>query len=121
MILVTKEIARKLYKADREYLSGDNGELKDLPITVKFFNPCGPATWYINRATPLVETNGEPTEDVDAAKDWHMWGWRDLGMGPDCSEFGYVLLSELAAIRLKWGLRVERDRHYSGHTFAEVM
>jgi hypothetical protein len=59
---------------------------------VKLFNPVGPATWL---ATELDEDGDVP------------FGLADLGFG--CPELGYFSLSELARIRLPFGLGIERD------------
>ena len=72
---------------------------------VKFFTPDAQATWYI--------TEGEPEGD-----DWLFFGLCDLGLG--FPELGYVLLSELTEIRGRFGLPIERDRHYSG-TLADAL
>ena len=61
---------------------------------VKFFNPCGAATWLI---TQMDEDN-------------IMYGLCDLGMGHP--ELGYVSLDELTSIRLQFGLTIERDMHF---------
>lgn len=76
---------------------------------LKYFNPCGAATWYISEGMPLNE-NGEPCA-LDDAKDWHFFGWCDLGM-PGCAELGYVLLSQLEEIKLPFGLGIERDLYF---------
>ena len=59
---------------------------------VKFFNPCGAATWL---ATEL-----DRDEDT-------LFGLADLGFG--CPELGYFSLREIASVRLPFGLTVERD------------
>ena len=114
MMLITKEIAAKLVKADQNLINGGDDDERD-EIIVKFFNPCGAATWYIVSATPLDAVNGEADyENFETAKDWHMFGFCDLGLA-GCAELGYVLLSELAAIKTRpFGLGIERDRHYTG-------
>lgn len=68
------------------------GDRFDPPPVIKLFNPIGAATWL---ATELAE-------DGDA-----LFGIADLGFG--CPELGYFSLSELAAIRLPYGLFIERD------------
>jgi hypothetical protein len=68
------------------------GERFDPPPVIKLFNPIGAATWLAS----------ELAEDGDA-----MFGLADLGFG--CPEMGYFRLSELSAIRLPYGLFIERD------------
>lgn len=63
---------------------------------LKLFAPVGAATWL---ATELAD-------DGDT-----LFGLADLGFG--CPELGYFSLSEIVAIRLPFGLRIERDRHFS--------
>lgn len=64
---------------------------------VKLFNPLGAATWL---ATEL-------DEDGDT-----LFGLADLGFG--CPELGSFSLSEIAAIRFPFGLRIERDLGFEG-------
>lgn len=74
-----------------------NGRIPDadhIPV-VKFFNPFGQGTWL---ATELDE-NG----DI-------LFGLADLGY----PELGSWSLSELTAIRLPFGLGIERDLHFEG-------
>lgn len=61
---------------------------------VKFFNPCGAATWLIS--------------EMD--EDGRLFGLCDLGFGTP--ELGYVMLDELASTRLQFGLSIERDMHF---------
>jgi hypothetical protein len=68
---------------------------KDHVPIVKLFNPCGAATWL---ATEL-----DPDGDI-------LFGLADLGM--DCPEMGSFSLAELAALRLPFGLRIERDLYF---------
>ncbi len=63
-------------------------------VQVKFFNPCGAATWY------ATEFDGE---DI-------FFGWADLGWG---GEFGNFSLSEMEAVRLPMGLKIERDMYFT--------
>ncbi|HAZ12124.1 MAG TPA: hypothetical protein DCY86_04995 [Bdellovibrionales bacterium] len=70
--------------------------LKEKEIVCKFFNPCGAGTWYVIEA--------EQQED-----DTIFFGLVDLHE----KEFGYFSLNELESIRLPFGLRIERDIHFS--------
>lgn len=70
----------------------EHGMRFDPPPIVKLFNPLGPATWL---ATELAH-------DGDA-----LFGLADLGFG--CPELGYFSLSEIAAVRLPYGLLIERQ------------
>lgn len=73
-------------------------EDSDLPPVVKLFTPEANATWLLTELDP---------DDPDRA-----FGLCDLGFGEP--ELGYVLLSEIAAVRGQLGLRVERDRVFKG-------
>lgn len=63
---------------------------------VKFFNPVGAATWLAT--------------ELDADGDT-LFGLADLGFG--CPELGYFSLREIAAVRLPFGLGIERDIGFS--------
>lgn len=88
MKLLTKEIEKKLEKA------GYYGET----AICKFFNPVGAATWVIT---------GRDPECPDI-----LYGVADLGMG--FVEAGPISLSELESIRLPFGMKIERDRSFTG-------
>lgn len=62
---------------------------------VRFFNPVGAATWL---ATEIDE-------------DGIFFGLADLGFG--CPELGSFALTELEAVRLPFGLTIERDLHFT--------
>jgi hypothetical protein len=70
---------------------GDRPGHDPAPV-VKLFNPLGAATWL---ATELAN-------DGDT-----LFGLADLGFG--CPELGSFSLSEIAALRLPFGLGIERD------------
>jgi hypothetical protein len=67
----------------------------DAVAHVKFFDPCGAATWY------ATEFDGEDT----------FFGLCDLGLG--FPEIGYFSLSELQSVRGPLGLRIERDLYWT--------
>lgn len=94
---LTKPLLRKLLDnglADAAAIA-KNGKTQDFWPVVKFFNPCGAATWLITSLD----------EDGDTA-----FGLCDLGMGEP--ELGSVSLAELQSIRLRFGLKIERDQHF---------
>ena len=66
-----------------------------MPV-VKYFNPMGAATWLAT--------------ELDADGDT-LFGLADLGFG--CPELGAFSLSEIAAMRLAFGLRIERDMDFA--------
>lgn len=94
MILLTPEL-RFALRANainhRAAQRDDKPEPDPVPV-LKLFNPVGAATWL---ATEL---------DSD---DDTLFGLADLGFG--CPELGYFSLSEIASVRLPFGLGIERD------------
>jgi hypothetical protein len=87
--LLTPELAEQL-RANARLREPDA-----IPV-VKLFNPAGAGTWL---ATEL-------DEDGDT-----LFGLADLGMG--FPELGSFSLAELHALRLAFGLTIERDRSFS--------
>ena len=75
-----------------------NGETQgDHAPVVKFFSPVGAATWLFS----------ELDEDGDT-----LFGLCDLGFG--CPEMGSASLAEITAIKLPFGLTIERDLCFEG-------
>jgi hypothetical protein len=64
---------------------------------VKFFNPVGSGTWLFS----------ELDEDGDT-----LFGLCDLGFS--CPEMGSASLTEIAGVKLPFGLSIERDLHFEG-------
>ncbi len=73
------------------------GEQIDPFPVLKLFTPDAGATWLLSELDP---------EDPDIA-----FGLCDLGLG--YPELGSVRLSEIASVRGKLGLRVERDLYFT--------
>jgi hypothetical protein len=98
MKLLTDEQRVRLLDNGRrqEAVRGTDEDLDFWPV-VKLFTPDASCTWLL--------TEIEPDSEGDIA-----WGLCDLGMG--FPEFGTVRLSELAALRGRLGLPVERDLHW---------
>lgn len=63
---------------------------------VKFFNPCGAATWLLTE----LDSDGDT-----------LFGLCDLGFG--CPELGSASLAEIAVVRVPFGLGIERDLHFA--------
>lgn len=76
-------------------VAGERRDEGNRPL-VKLFNPMGAATWLAS--------------ELDADGDT-LFGLADLGFG--CPELGYFSLGEIEALRLPFGLRIERDLHFS--------
>lgn len=94
MILLPPELRHALRVNDIIRRAADRMDqpAPDPVPVVKLFNPCGAATWL---ATEL------------AADDDTLFGLADLGFG--CPELGSFSLSEMASVRLPFGLGIERD------------
>ena len=94
MQLMTKEIEQKLPKIR----STGNSDPSDIDVVVKFFAPWSNWTWYA--------TEGEKMEDGD----WIFYG---LVEGLE-TELGCWLLSDLQNITGPLGLKIERDKGFTG-------
>lgn len=94
MKLITKEIDKQLLaNGARRYDEGHD------PVPVlKLFCPWGKATWIISERDP---------EQPDI-----LFGLSDLGFG--CVELGSISLAEIEAVKGPFGLKIERDRHWTG-------
>lgn len=97
MQLLTQDLRDQLLANGRQQLPlrGTRNEIDFVPV-VKLFTPDAGATWLLTEIDP---------EDPDIA-----FGLCDLGIG--CPEIGTVSLTELASVRGRLGLPVERDRHF---------
>ena len=93
MNIITDELRAQLLANGRRSLE-DEG-FNPLPV-VKLFTPDAGATWLLTEIDP---------DDHD-----HAFGLCDLGLG--YPELGYVSLAELASVRGRLGLPVERDLHF---------
>jgi hypothetical protein len=94
MILLTAELrfALRANAINAQAAERDGGKAPDPMPVIKLFNPLGAATWL---ATELYD-------DDDT-----LFGIADLGFG--CPELGTFSLSEIAGVRLPFGLGIERD------------
>ena len=79
---------------DRLLANGRDRDADHVPL-VKLFNPVGAATWLVT--------------ELDADGDC-LFGLADLGFG--CPELGSFSLTELQALRLPFGLAIERDLYF---------
>lgn len=99
MILLTPDLRAALRANDiARRTARREGQPEPDPVPLaKLFNPLGAATWLAT--------------ELDADGDT-LFGLADLGFG--CPELGCFSLSEIAAIRLPFGLRIERDLGFEG-------
>lgn len=98
MKLLTAVQERQLLVNDRwnAVLAGRGRPTTDFKPVVKLFCVWGAATWLLTELDP---------EDTDSA-----FGLCDLGMG--FPELRRVSLSEIASVRGRGGLRIERDLYF---------
>ena len=75
------------------------GQHIDPQPVVKLFTPDAGATWLLTELDP---------SEADRA-----FGLCDLGLG--CPELGYVSITELASVRGRLGLPVERDLYFTAN------
>ncbi|KOX43565.1 transposase [Streptomyces purpurogeneiscleroticus] len=92
-LLFTTDQRQQLLSNGRQSAAG--ADLDPHPA-VKLFMPDGAATWLLTEIDPI-----EPTR---------AFGLCDAGHGSP--ELGYVSLLELAALRGRFGLSIERDTHF---------
>lgn len=99
MKLLTKSIHERLLRNGQIRLAlEEEGKAEaDFYPVVKLFTPDAACTWLLTELDP---------EDLDIA-----FGLCDIGLG--CAELGSVRISELESIRGRFGLPVERDRHFT--------
>jgi hypothetical protein len=74
-------------------------------VLVKFFFPAGRYTFFVTEGTVTFAAEDDPPGD-----DFLFFGFGLSPFGPDCDEWGYTTLSELASVNHR-GLRIERDLH----------
>ena len=92
--LITDEQRAQLLANGRQSLEQDNFD--PAPV-VKLFTPDAAATWLLTEIDP---------DDHD-----HAFGLCDLGLG--YPELGWVSLAEIATVRGRLGLPIERDLHFA--------
>jgi len=92
--LITDEQRAQLLANGRQCIESRNFDPR--PV-VKLFTPNAGATWLLTEIDP---------HDEDRA-----FGLCDLGQG--FPELGYVSLQELASLRGRWGLPIERDLYFT--------
>jgi Protein of unknown function (DUF2958) len=123
MTLISKTLTEQLLANGRAQRAAmDNGEdALDFKPVVKLFTPDAKCTWLLTeldpdgRATPwrapIQDVSAGPRTQQDCEASGLAFGLCDLGMGEP--ELGYVSLAELASVRGKLGLPIERDLHFN--------
>jgi hypothetical protein len=103
MDMLTPELRERLFAnaaAHHEAMQHGLAEPDRAPV-VKFFNPCGAATWLFSE----LDSDGDM-----------LFGLCDLGFG--CPELGSASLAEIAGVTVAFGLKIERDLHFAVATAA---
>jgi hypothetical protein len=100
MKLLTAAIRKQLPKL----YSGEDIPAEEKVAVVKFFDPCGRATFY------MTEFDGED----------RFFGYCVSPLGSDCDEWGYSSLAELSAIRNRMGLGIERDTSFKPTKMGDI-
>jgi hypothetical protein len=98
MDLLTPDLRQRLIAnaaARAEAIRRGAREPDPAPV-VKFFNPCGAATWLLTELAPDGDT---------------LFGLCDLGFG--CPELGSVSLAEIERVRVPPSPGIERDLHFA--------
>jgi Protein of unknown function (DUF2958) len=98
MDLLTPELRAAMIAnaaAHHEAMQHGLAEPDPAPV-VKFFNPCGAATWLFSE----LDSDGDT-----------LFGLCDLGFG--FAEIGTASLAEIASVTVAFGLRIERDLHFA--------
>ena len=95
MKLLTKEIEKKLPALGATDSKGD-----EAVAVVKFFDPCGSWTWYATEYDPETRTFFGLVDGFE-------------------EELGYFSLDELASVKNRFGLGIERDLHWKARPLKE--
>ena len=98
MKLLTSELLRRFAKVGRQE------QVKDPIVVAKFFNPSGAGTWYAT--------------EYDAESRC-FFGYVSL-FGDHNDEWGSFSLEELENYRGRFGLGIERDRHFRERSISEI-
>jgi len=102
--IITEEIRGQLPVLGSQ-TDPETGEVPDLPVLLKVFDPGGRGSWYATEFDP--ETG-------------NCFGFAQSPLGPDCDELGYFNLWELGSITNKRGLPLERDCYWTPCLLSEV-
>ena len=96
MKLITPELQARFLEI------GEQAEESDPVIVAKFFNPCGSQTWWAISYDP----------------EYNICFGYVTGMFVD--ELGSFSIDEMEALRLPFGLRIERDIHFDECRLSDV-
>jgi len=98
MQLLTKQLEKRFREV------GSQANAADPIVIAKFFNPCGPGTWYATEYDPATRV---------------FFGYVSI-FGDHCDEWGSFSLDELENIQLPFGLGIERDKYFTECPISQV-
>jgi hypothetical protein len=101
MKLFTKALLKEIPTLDETAELGIDKSI----VYAKFFSPVGAGTWYITAYDPIHN---------------EAFGYVNLG-DSDMAELGYIPMGELESLRLPFGLKIERDMHFTKTPLKQVM
>ena len=100
MKLMTKEVAKTipaLYSQEK---------VADPIVYAKFFDPTGRGTWLVTE----LDSDGDTC-----------FGFVISPLGPDCDELGNFSIQELASVKGRLGLGIERDLYFTPKPLSEAL
>lgn len=101
MKLLTKKLIQQMPTLEESSTKGIDEQF----VYCKLFNPMGSGTWYITSYS----------EEENLA-----FGFVNLG-DAEMAELGYISITELENIRLRFGMKIERDLWFDKMPLREVM
>lgn len=96
-----KMLTAEIIKKTPALYATEEIKIVDKIATAHFFNPCGIGDWY------MIEKDQNSTTAFGLC---HLHEW----------ELGYFDIAELESTRLKWGLYIERDSHFTPRKLSEI-
>ena len=106
MVLLTKAIRKSMPKL---YAAENLANSKKI-IRVKFFDPSSQWTWYAYEGEPVLDDNGNE-------EDYRFFGY----VVGHYKEFGYFSLNVLKSVKNRFGLGIERDKHFDKCTLDDIL
>lgn len=103
MKLITKALEKRFLQI------GDQSNEENPLIIAKFFSPVGGATWYASEYDPETKIAFGYVKDLVPSEN---------GM---FDEWGSFSIDELESVQLPFGLKIERDIHFSEIRFNDLM
>jgi hypothetical protein len=96
-----KLITKAIEKSTPVLYGTEDVDIADKRVTAKFFTPWSNWTWYMTEYDPIERL---------------AFGYV---AGPE-HEWGYFSINELESVKGPWGLKIERDIHFTPKRFADL-